>query len=125
MARQAAAMRAKVTVPLCSIGASQRLVHEISKTFNFRKIKSENFKKGKFEWVGNVTHSVWLVRLRAGNLVDNCIVVNGVRRMILDGDEKKPVHLSTNALRSCGGDNAPRLYIAEVRELYNSHPKVD
>ena len=75
--------------------------------------------------MGNVTHGVWLVRLRAGNQVDHCIVVDGVRRLILDGDEKRPMHLSTNSLRSCGGDNAQRLYIAEVRELYNSEPKID
>lgn len=72
-----------------------------------------------------MTHGVRLVRLRTGNLVDHCIVLDGVRRLILDGHEKRPLHLSTNALRSCSGDNAQRFYIAEVRELYKSQPNHD
>ena len=114
-----------MTASLCSIGASQRLVHEISKTFNFRKIKNEDFKKGKFEWLGNVTHGVWLVCLRAGSLVDRCVVIEGVCMLILDGDGKKPMHFSAKSLRSCGDDNAQRLYVAEVREFYKSQPKLD
>lgn len=63
---------------------------------------------------------MWLVRMRAGKTLHQCVVVDGARKWILDSEEKHPVHLSAEALRACGGDGVPHLYVGEVREPYDS-----
>ena len=52
------------------------------------------------------------------------VVVDGVKREIIDSEEKKPMRLCEGSLRACGGDDATDLYIAEVRELYKSSKSV-
>lgn len=57
---------------------------------------------------------------RAGEGLHRCVAVDGTRKRILDSEENRPMHVSEEALRSCGGDGVQGYYIAEVCELYDS-----
>lgn len=103
-----------------SIGSTQRAIHRVLPNFNLRKISSEEFRRDKFRWLANCTSGLFLLRMRTGTEVDHCVVTDGAKSEIVDGDEKMPMRLYEAALRACGGGDARNLYIAEVRELHNS-----
>ena len=81
------------------------------------RASKEMFKKDPFGWLGGAAHGVWIVRLKQRNVVDHCVVVDGVRGLILDSAEEYPLRLSAEALRLCGGSAATNLEVAEAREI--------
>lgn len=106
--------------PLNSIGHAQRLMRTVAPGYNLKKVQNPDFLLDKFKWMAGVTRGIWIVRLRAANAVDHCVVVDGRKKEIIDGEEKKPMRLCQAALRACGSDDAINLYVAEVREIYKS-----
>lgn len=104
--------------PLNSIENAQRILHKAAPRFNFRKVSDPEFQADKFKWLAELTRGTWIVRLRAGNAVDHCVVIDGQRQEIEGSEERKPFRLSESSLRTCGGDGAVELYISEVRELH-------
>jgi len=57
------------------------------------------------------------VRLGQLKVVDHFVVVDGDRTLILDSEEKYPIALSVSTLQMCGGKEADKLEVFEVREL--------
>lgn len=50
------------------------------------------------------------------NYADHCVVVDADRKLILDSASNYPVVLSEGNLARCGGDDATRVRVSEVRE---------
>lgn len=46
--------------------------------------------------------------------------MDGITREVIESQEKKSMILCEASLRACGSDDVQNLYIAEVRERYNS-----
>ena len=59
----------------------------------------------------------WLVFLVQGNKVDQCITIDGTRKLIFDSEEEYPLRLSAECWRPCGGANVQGLQVAGIREL--------
>ncbi len=71
-------------------------------------------------WYGLLTKQrggVFLARTYETGVVDHAIVVDCRRKGIYDSAEKWPLELSEDALEACGGDEAVRPRIIEVREV--------
>ncbi|CAN8072968.1 unnamed protein product [Agarophyton chilense] len=100
-----------------SIGSSQRFLHTVHKQLNFRKVSDPEFQKDKMKWLCSRYQRLWITRIHAGNEVDHCVLVDGNQNEILDSEEKKPMRIFVEALRSCVGTTDKKVYVAEVREL--------
>ena len=106
--------------PLNSIGHTQRWMHKTAPGINLKKTQDPDIFLETFKWMTSVARGIWIVRFRAGNAVDPCVVVDGSKQEVIDSEEKKPMPHCEASIRSCGGEDAVDLYIAEVRELYKS-----
>ena len=76
------------------------------------------FMKGPFKWLSFRRRGVWIVRLTQAHVVDHCVVIEALKRLIRGSASPYPPDLSDDVLRSRRGDKASRLRIAEVRELF-------
>ena len=95
-------------------------IHKVCPGYDLRKVPRaaiQQFQRDKFEWISSLDHGIWLVRLLKANVLDHCIVVDGVRRVILDSAEQYALPLTVEALHHCGGKGAGKLVIAEVRRM--------
>ena len=103
-----------------SVASCGRAMHKLSRKFDLRKVPKshmEGFKKNKFEWLGNLDWGVWIVRLVKPRILDHCVVVDGIRKLVIDSAEKHPLVLSSEVLRLCGGGEGENLHVAEAREV--------
>ena len=73
-----------------------------------------------FDWVGNLTTGVWLIRITESGIVDHCVCVDGARNLIYDSEEEYPVQLGSETFRLCGGALATKPRIAEVRRIVSA-----
>lgn len=60
---------------------------------------------------------MFLVQLKQKQVVDYCVVVNGIHRVAIDSSERYPLMLSEDVLRLSGGDDESNLVVYEVREV--------
>jgi len=95
-------------------------IHKLSVRCELRRIPKaamEAFQADKFGWLADLKEGVCLVRLEQHAVVDHCIVIDAKRKWILDSAEDYPIRLSAATVRMCGGSEATKLGVAEVREL--------
>lgn len=54
---------------------------------------------------------------------DHCIVLDGMKGVILDSEEELKIRLSEQTLRMCGGKDVTKLHVAELFELVGCKKK--
>lgn len=54
---------------------------------------------------------VHLLQLIYHHVLDNCVIVNGNHRMVLDSTESNRLALSAEVLSLCGGDSASNFIV--------------
>lgn len=70
-----------------------------------------------FEALETRTSDVYLVRLRQDGYVDHAVVVDAVRRLVIDSCEEFCLPLSADVLRKCGGTKSNTVRVCEVRRI--------
>ena len=101
---------------LNDISAELRLPLEIRKFRLLEELNKRNI--DPFEWICNMTCSVYVVRLVEHGVVDHTVlVVTSETKCILDPEEQNALKLDPEVLRKCGGHESTKLRIAEVREI--------
>ena len=96
-------------------------MHKICRGCRVRKVPKsvkKEFNEDRFLWLGRLERGVWIVRLVRQQESDHCLVVDGLRKLIIDSSEQYPLRLCEEALRLCGGDGENELEVAEVLEVY-------
>lgn len=73
-----------------------------------------------FDHVISYQKGIWLLRLYSdvGNEVDNVVLLDAIRGVILDPTENYAVSATVESLRACAGPDVQCLQLAEVLELY-------
>ena len=71
------------------------------------------FQMDKFDWLVK-TGGIWIVRLEQKDVVDH-VVVDGRNRVVWDSVEEWQLDLNEHVLKGCGGKNARKLEILDVR----------
>ena len=104
----------------CTLKQLFSTVHGLSSQLSVRRVAKADrgeYMDNPFMWVARRKSGVWIIRVIEQNLVDHCIVVDGSKGLIHDSACRFPMRLSEQLLRRCGGEDARRLVVAEVREL--------
>ena len=57
------------------------------------------------------------MRLFKNNVIEHCVLTDAFKKLIYDGEEHYLLRLSADSFRSCGGDDAKKLLVGEVRQL--------
>ena len=70
----------------------------------------------KFDWLVK-TDGIWIVRLEQKDVVDDVVVVDGRNRVVWDSLEEWPLDFNKHLLKGCGGKNARKVEILEVRRV--------
>ena len=97
-------------------------IHKVFPGYDLRKFPRasiERFRRDKFDWISNLDYGIWLVRPLKANLLNHCIVVDGVRRVILESAEQYALPLTVEAIHYCGGTG--KLVVAEFRQMCSTN----
>ena len=101
-----------------SIASCARDIEKLYPGYDLRKIPPasvDEFRKDKVKWLSSLGHGVWIARFLKSGVFDHCIVVDGVRKVILDSAELYSLPLSVESLLKCAGGSFKKVAIAEVR----------
>lgn len=106
--------------PIQSIGVDLQVVKDNSL---LTRIRSSTAAEGVKIMVSVTKGGVWLVRV-VRNIhpqVENCIVVDGENRIILDSEESLLIRLYHRSLSMCGDKKCPEIKISEVLEIKTTY----